>query len=87
MVTRRRQLQDMWESVDKEKIRKAEQHIFEYLDKEGFNLIETQYLLSSMGNILNNMKKNDPLRKIKNFDYSSSIEEVLTSNAISNTES
>lgn len=83
----RRDLQLMRDSVDKEKIEKANKHIFEYLAKEGFSLFETSYLATSISDVLKCMKKNDSLRLIKEFDYSSSVDEALSISAISNTES
>lgn len=83
----RNQLHALQDSIDKEKIKKANQYIFKYLAIEGFNLFETSFLVASMNDVLKDMKKNDPLRLVKEFDYSSSVDEAFSDNAISNTES
>lgn len=83
----RKELQTMQNSIDKEKIRKADQYIFEYLAKEGFTLFEAKYLSASMIDILRDMKKNDSSRLVKEFNYSSSADNVFSDTAISNTES
>ena len=83
----RRELYALRETIDNEKIKNATAYIFSYLDKEGFNLFEITCLTSSMGNVLNHIKKNGPLRMLKEFDYSSSITELFSASAISKTES
>ena len=71
-------------------IRKTEQacrEIFKMLEAQNFNLKETYFLLSSMNSILKAMTKDDPLRKVGSFDYSSSIKEELSLDTASNTTS
>ena len=69
------------------KIQRGCEHILKYLDKNDFSLLETKYLLFSMGLITRDITKNDPLRKIAEFDYSSSVGSAFSRTAASNTES
>ena len=73
--------------VNPYKIAQAANYVFDYLDKEKFNLKEIEYLFSSMGVVMSNMTKKDPLRKVNEFNYSSCIEELFSSIAASNTKS
>lgn len=86
-LTDRARLHAMQDSVDKEKIRKASKYLFEYLAKENFNIFETRYLSASINDVIRHMKRNDSLRLIKEFDYSSSVDGTLSIRAIPNTES
>ncbi len=71
------------DGIDIEKIRRACNNIFSCLEKEGFSIKETKLLISSMGHILNDMIKVDPLRKIEGLDYLSSSADLFSSNASS----
>lgn len=73
--------------IDADRIGQAANHIFDYLSREKFSLMETQCLLSSMGLIMSDMTKKDPLRKVDEFNYSSCIESMFSCTAASNTES
>ncbi len=75
------------DGVEPSKIKRACEYIFEYLAKEEFTLIETKYLMSSMGHIMCDMVKDDPLRKIAEFNYLSSVTNSLSCCASSNTTS
>lgn len=75
------------EGMDLSKIQRGCEHILKYLDKNDFSLLETKYLLFSMGLITRDITKNDPLRKIAEFDYSSSVGSAFSRTAASNTES
>lgn len=77
----RRVIQMKENGIEPEKIKKACEYIFHYLDQENFNLSETNYLISSMGNIISRMTEKDPLRKVGRFDYSSSIEDSFPATA------
>lgn len=55
-----------------EKLKKASNHIFEYLENEGFALAEVDFLLAELGQTLQEKQKFDPLRKLsdlKDTDY------------------
>ena len=73
--------------VDPDKIKNANTFIFEYLCKEGFSLLEVEYLMSSMGCVMQELVKDDPLRKVAEFDYSSSVDHSFSCKAASNTKS
>ena len=75
------------EGINTNKIRSACDYIFDYLNKERFSLLETEHLISSMGLIVNDMVKNDPLRKLEDFSYSASAESLFSFVAASNTKS
>ena len=81
-----RQLRNMKTAgVDVDKVRQGCEFLFKYLDERSFSLLETEYLMSSMGLIVEDIVKNDPLRKITEFDYSSSVGNTFSCNASSNT--
>ncbi len=69
--------------VDPDKIKNANTFIFEYLCKEGFSLLEVEYLMSSMGCVMQELVKDDPLRKVAEFDYSSSVDHSFSCKAAS----
>ena len=73
--------------VDPNKIKNANTFIFEYLCKEGFSLLEVEYLMSSMGCVMQELVKDDPLRNVAEFDYSSSVDHSFSCKAASNTKS
>lgn len=75
------------EGMDLDKIQRGCEYMFRYLDKNGFSLLETKYLISSMSCIARDITRNDPLRKIADFDYSSSVDSAFSLTAASNTES
>lgn len=82
-----RQLRNMkLAEVDLDKIRQGCENFFKYLDENGFSLLETKYLISSMGLIVEDMV-NNPLRKIAEFNYSSSVGNAFSRSAASNTTS
>lgn len=73
--------------VELKKIEKACSYIYEYLNEEGFTLLEIKYLISSMRLVAADVVQKDPLRKIGEFSYSSSIDSLFSSEAASNTTS
>lgn len=75
------------DGVKPEKISKACNQIFAYLNEEKFSLVETEHLISSMRFIISSMQKNDPLRKLSEFDYSSSADALFDSKANSKAKS
>lgn len=86
-MTNRELIRMKAEGIEVKKIEKACSDVFEYLDREGFSLLEIKYLISSMGLILADVVQNDPLRKIEEFNYSSSVACLFSSKAASNTTS
>lgn len=75
------------EGLDLEKIQQGCEHIFKYLDENSFSLLETKHLISSMNHIVTDITKIDPLRKIAEFDYSSSVGSAFLRTASSKTKS
>ena len=75
------------DKIDPDKIKNACDHIFKYLADEEFRLLEVNHLISSMSFVLSNVTKNDPLRKLDGFDYSSSVKELFSCTADSNAQS
>jgi hypothetical protein len=75
------------DGFDPNKIKKACDFIFRYLSEEEFCLLEMEHVMSSMGLILSDMLKDDPLRKIAEFGYSSSVDSVFSCKVASNTKS
>lgn len=71
------------DGIDPCRIKDACGHISSYLAKEGFCLLEAEYVLASMGLVLTDMVKDDPLRKMQQFDYSASVEDAFSSEAAS----
>lgn len=71
------------EGIEPQKIKNGCCYIFSYLEQEGFSLKETDRLISSMKNIIDKITEKDPLRKIVEFDYFSSIEDSFPSIAAS----
>ena len=69
------------DGVKPEKISKACDYIFEYLNIEEFSSVETEHLISSMRYIISKMQERDPLRKLSGFDYSSSADALFASEA------
>lgn len=83
-----RQLRDIKAAgVDLDKVRQGCENLFKYLDENEFSLMETKYLISSMGLIVEDIVKIDPLRKIAEFNYSSSVGNAFSCSAASNTTS
>ena len=82
-MTERRIMQLKADGIDVKKVKRACEHIFAYIEQESFSLKETKELVSSMGIVARNMTKNDPSRKVGDFDYSSSIEDLFPFNAAS----
>lgn len=74
------------EEVDLNKIQQGCEYIFTYLDKNGFSLLETRYLISSMGHILKDITRDDPLRRIAEFNYSASVGSAFSRTASSKNE-
>lgn len=58
------------DGIEPDKIKRACDYIFEYFEKEEFYLLEIEYLMNSMGLIMTDIVKDDPLRKVKEFNYS-----------------
>ncbi len=50
-----------------EKIRRASDHIFEYLENEGFAIAEADFLFKELGQTLNEKQRFDPLRKLSDI--------------------
>lgn len=75
------------DGIDAKKIKKACDYIFKHLSEEEFCLLEIEHLMTSMGLIVSDMVKDDPLRKIADFSYSSSVDSVFSCEAASNTKS
>lgn len=75
------------DGLDPDKIKKACDFIFSHLNEEEFCLLEIQHLMTSMGLIVSDMVKDDPLRKIAEFGYSSSVDSVFSCKVASNTKS
>lgn len=73
--------------LDLEKIQQGCEYIFKYLDENSFSLLETEHLISSMEHIITDITKNDPLRKIAEFDYSSFVGSAFSRTASSKTKS
>ena len=75
------------DGIDAKKIKKACDYIFRYLSEEEFCLLEIKHLMTSMGLIVSDMVKDDSLRKIAEFGYSSSVDSVFSCKVASNTKS
>lgn len=75
------------DGIDPDRVENVCREMFEILDARNFTLKETYFALSSMKSILGLMTKDDPLRKVSEFDYCSSIKEQLSLEASSNTAS
>lgn len=77
-MTERQRRQAKEEGINLDKVQRGCEHIFRYLDEKGFSLLEAKYLMSSIGIIMDDITKFDPLRKIARFDYSSSVSNVFS---------
>ncbi len=75
------------DGIEPDKIKRACDYIFEYFEKEEFYLLEIEYLMNSMGLIMADIVKDDPLRKVKEFNYSSSADRLFSCKADSSTTS
>ncbi len=73
--------------IDINKVRQGCEFIFRYFDESGFSLLELNYLMASMDLILDDITRKDPLRKIAEFNYSSSVGNVFSCTAASNAKS
>lgn len=77
-MTERQRRQAKAKGIDLNKVQRGCEHIFKYLDTNEFSLLEIKYLMSSMGLVMEDIIKSDPLRKIADFDYSSSVGNVFS---------
>lgn len=69
------------------KIKQECEFIFKHLAEKDFSLLEIKYVMSSMGLVMSDIVEKDPLRKIVDFNYFSSVDHVFSLTAASKTES
>lgn len=75
------------DGIDVQKIKESCEAVFTYMVKKNFSLKEAAALITAMGHICSKMTKNDPLREVQMFDYSSCIEDSFELRAASKTKS
>ncbi len=64
----RKELRALHDSrTTQEKLKKATDHIFEYLENEGFSLAEASFLFADLGQALEEKQRFDPLRKLSDL--------------------